>query len=197
MRRGVKRKMEKADKPSTRLIDLFLAFARVGMLTFGGGVAMLPMLERECVQRFGWVNTEELTDYFAIGQCTPGIIAVNTATFVGSKQRGALGAAVATLGVISPSIVIILIIAAVLNGFADNQYVIHAFAGIRAAVCALMVNAVVRLCKSNVRDWFGFALAAAAFVLTVVIDISPVFPVLGAAILGIFAGMFTERGGKQ
>lgn len=197
MRRGVKRKMEKADKPSTRLIDLFLAFARVGMLTFGGGVAMLPMLERECVQRFGWVNNDELTDYFAIGQCTPGIIAVNTATFVGSKQRGALGAAVATLGVISPSIVIILIIAAVLNGFADNPYVIHAFAGIRAAVCALMVNAVVRLCKSNVRDWVGLALAAAAFVLTVVIDISPVFPVLGAAILGIFAGMFTERGGKQ
>ena len=116
MRRGVKRKMEKANKPSTRLIDLFLAFARVGMLTFGGGVAMLPMLERECVQRFGWVNNDELTDYFAIGQCTPGIIAVNTATFVGSKQRGALGAAVATLGVISPSIVIILIIAAVLNG---------------------------------------------------------------------------------
>ena len=142
MRRRVKR-MEKADKPSTRLIDLFLAFARVGMLTFGGGVAMLPMLERECVQRFGWVNNDELTDYFAIGQCTPGIIAVNTATFVGSKQRGALGAAVATLGVISPSIVIILIIAAVLNGFADNPYVIHAFAGIRAAVCALMVNAVV------------------------------------------------------
>ena len=184
MRRRVKRKMEKADKPSTRLIDLFLAFARVGMLTFGGGVAMLPMLERECVQRFGWVNNDELTDYFAIGQCTPGIIAVNTATFVGSKQRGALGAAVATLGVISPSIVIILIIAAVLNGFADNPYVIHAFAGIRAAVCALMVNAVVRLCKSNVRDWFGLALAAAAFVLTVVIDISPVFPVLGAATLG-------------
>ena len=116
---------------------------------------------------------------------------------MGSKQRGALGAAVATLGVISPSIVIILIIAAVLNGFADNPYVIHAFAGIRAAVCALMVNAVVRLCKSNVRDWFGLALAAAAFALTVVIDISPVFPVLGAAILGIFAGMFTERGGKQ
>ena len=85
MRRRVKRKMEKADKPSTRLIDLFLAFARVGMLTFGGGVAMLPMLERECVQRFGWVNNDELTDYFAIGQCTPGIIAVNTATFVGSK----------------------------------------------------------------------------------------------------------------
>ena len=139
MRRRVKR-MEKADKPSTRLIDLFLAFARVGMLTFGGGVAMLPMLERECVQRFGWVNNDELTDYFAIGQCTPGIIAVNTATFVGSKQRGALGAAVATLGVISPSIVIILIIAAVLNGFADNPYVIHAFAGIRAAVCALMGN---------------------------------------------------------
>ena len=156
MRRGVKRKMEKADEPSTRLIDLFLAFARVGMLTFGGGVAMLPMLERECVQRFGWVNNDELTDYFAIGQCTPGIIAVNTATFVGSKQRGALGAAVATLGVISPSIVIILIIAAVLNGFADNPYVIHAFAGIRAAVCALMVNAVVRLCKSNVRAYGSY-----------------------------------------
>ena len=188
-----RKRMEKAEKPSTRLIDLFLAFARVGALTFGGGVAMLPMLERECVQRFGWVNTEELTDYFAIGQCTPGIIAVNTATFVGSKQRGALGAAVATLGVICPSIAIILIIAAVLDGFADNPYVIHAFAGIRAAVCALMINAVIRLCKSNVRDWFGLLLAAAAFALTVIFDISPVFPVLGAAILGIFAGRGEKR----
>ncbi len=179
--------MENGENRKTRLIDLFLAFARVGALTFGGGVAMLPMLERECVQRYNWATNEELTDYFAIGQCTPGIIAVNTATFVGSKQRGTLGAAVATLGVITPSIIIILIIAAVLDGFAENPYVIHAFAGIRAAVCALMLNAVIKLCKSNVRDWFGILLAVIAFVLTVVFDLSPVFPVLGAAIVGIFA----------
>lgn len=185
--------MENREQGKARLIDLFLAFARVGALTFGGGVAMLPMLERECVERYGWATNEELTDYFAIGQCTPGIIAVNTATFIGSKQRGALGAAMATLGVIAPSIVIILIIAAVLDGFAENPYVIHAFAGIRAAVCALMLNAVIRLCKSNVRDWFGIALAAIAFVLTVVFDLSPVFPVVGAALVGIFA----KRGEKQ
>ena len=188
-----RRKMEQKEKPKTRLIDLYLAFARVGALTFGGGVAMLPMLERECVERFGWCTNDELTDYFAIGQCTPGIIAVNTATFVGSKQRGALGAAIATLGIMSPSIVIILIIASVLKGFADNQYVIHAFAGIRAAVCALMLNAVIRLCKSNVKDWFGIILAVIAFALTVAFDISPVFPVLGAALVGIFA----KRGEKK
>lgn len=172
----------------TKLTDLYMSFARIGALTFGGGVAMLPMLERECVKRHAWVEEDRLTEYFAIGQCTPGIIAVNTATFIGSKERGFMGALAATLGVISPSIVIILIIASVLKGFAGNPYVVHAFGGIRVAVCALMLNAVIKLAKKNIRDWLGIALAIAAFVLTAVFDLSPVFPVVGSALIGIFAG---------
>ena len=125
------------------LWELFLTFAKVGVMTFGGGMAMLPILQREVVENKGWATDEELTDYFAIGQCTPGIIAVNTATFIGYKQRGVLGGIVATLGVILPSLVIIMVIASVLENFAQIPIVQHAFAGINVAVAALIVQAVV------------------------------------------------------
>ena len=99
-------------------LDLFWTFAKIGAFTFGGGAAMLPILQQEIVDKKGWCSEEELTDYYAIGQCTPGIIAVNTATFVGVKQKGNLGGVVATLGVVFPSVVIITIIAAFLRNFA-------------------------------------------------------------------------------
>ncbi|MEG1548268.1 MAG: chromate transporter [Clostridia bacterium] len=185
--------MENAVK-KCRLRDLFISFVRVGALTFGGGYAMLPMLERECVDKHGWVTNEEMLNYFAIGQCTPGVIAVNTATFVGVKERGVLGALVATLGVILPSIVIILIIAMLLNNFADIPMVQHAFAGIRVAVGALILKAVIKLFKSSVKDWFGIALCAAAFVLVAIVKISPVYVVLGAALVGIGADRIRGNG---
>ena len=103
------------------LWTLYRAFFMIGALTFGGGYAMLPMLEREIVAKHKWATQEEILDYFAIGQCTPGIIAVNTATFVGYKQKGIIGGIVATLGVVSPSIVIIMVIAAVLTNFMDAR----------------------------------------------------------------------------
>ena len=124
------------------LLDLFLTFARIGGLTFGGGYAMLPMLQKEVVERRGWATNEELMDYYAIGQCTPGIIAVNTATFVGNRTRGAVGGVVATLGVVFPSLVIITIIAAFIRNFADLAVVKNAFAGIRVCVFVLILNAV-------------------------------------------------------
>ena len=92
------------------LLVLFLTFAKVGVMTFGGGYAMLPILQREVVENKGWATDEELTDYFAIGQCTPGVIAVNTATFIGYRYKGLAGGILATLGVISPSIIIISVI---------------------------------------------------------------------------------------
>ena len=131
------------------LADLFLTFARIGGFTFGGGYAMLPMLQKEVVEARHWATEDELMDYYAIGQCTPGIIAVNTATFIGYKQRGILGGIAATLGVIAPSMVIITVIAAFIKGFADIPAVAHAFAGIRACVCVLIFNAVVRLGKKS------------------------------------------------
>ncbi len=133
-------------------LDLFLTFAKVGACTFGGGYAMLPILQREVVESKGWCTDEELTDYFAIGQCTPGVIAVNTATFLGSKRKGIPGGVIATLGLVFPSIVIITLIAAFLTNFAHIPAVGHAFAGVRAAVVALIASSVLKLGKTTVKD---------------------------------------------
>ena len=134
-------------------LDLFLTFARVGVCTFGGGYAMLPILQRELVEDKQWSTEEELADYYAVGQCTPGIIAVNTATFVGSKQAGVSGAVSATLGLAFPSVAIILLIAAFLQNFMEIQWVAHAFNGIRAGVVALILTSVIKLYKKAVIDW--------------------------------------------
>lgn len=131
-------------------LDLFLTFAKIGVCTFGGGYAMLPILQREVVEK-GWATEEELTDYFAIGQCTPGIIAVNTATFIGHKYKGIWGGILATLGVVFPSLIIITIIAAFLKNFAEYPVVAHALAGINAAVVALIAASVFKLGKSTLK----------------------------------------------
>lgn len=149
-------------------LDLFLTFARVGVCTFGGGYAMLPILQREIVEKKEWTTEAELTDYFAIGQCTPGVIAVNTATFVGQKQKSIPGGIVATLGLVFPSIVIILVIAAFLQNFADLPVVIHAFAGVRACVCALILSSVLKLRKSSLVDGPTAVIFAVVLVLAVI-----------------------------
>ena len=135
-----------------RYLDLFLTFARVGACTFGGGYAMLPILQREIVEKKKWATEEELADYYAIGQCTPGVIAVNTATFVGRTQGGVAGGVLATLGVVFPSVVIVLLIAAFLQNFAEVPAVIHAFNGVRACVCALILSSVIKLGKKALTD---------------------------------------------
>lgn len=135
------------------LIDLFLTFARIGVCTFGGGYAMLPILQRELVENKKWATETELADYYAVGQCTPGIIAVNTATFVGRSQAGVAGGVVATLGLVFPSIAIIMVIAAFLQNFMHLEFVIHAFNGVRAGVVALIASSVIKLFKNAVMDW--------------------------------------------
>jgi chromate transporter len=167
---------------------MFLTFAKVGVMTFGGGYAMLPILQREVVEKKGWATEEELMDYFAIGQCTPGIIAVNTATFVGHKVKGVAGGIAATLGVISPSLVIITVIAMVLENFMDIVWVQHAFAGIRVAVCALITASVVKLFKSNVKKNWHIVLAVIAFVWVALLKLSPVYVVVGCAVLSFIFG---------
>lgn len=167
------------------LATLFLLFARIGGLTFGGGYAMLPILQRELVDNRQWVTEEELADYYAIGQCTPGIIAVNTATFIGAKRKGIIGGIVATLGVVFPSMVIISIIAAFLQGFSDYPVVIHAFAGIRVCVCVLIFNAVVKLWQSAVKDAWGWVIFLAVLGVSLFTELSPVYCVLAAAAVGI------------
>ena len=135
------------------LIDLYLTFTKVGGMMFGGGYAMLPILQREIVDNKKWATTEQLTDYYAVGQCTPGVIAVNTATFIGSQQAGIAGGVAATLGVVTVPAILILIIAAFLSSFMDSVIVAHAFSGIRACVTALILASVVKLFKGSVKDW--------------------------------------------
>ncbi|MBQ7123965.1 MAG: chromate transporter [Oscillospiraceae bacterium] len=178
------------------LFELFLAFARIGGLTFGGGYAMLPMLQREVVENKGWATEEELMDYYAVGQCVPGVIAVNTAVFVGSKVKGFAGAVAASLGVISPSIVIIVAIAAFIQSFSDLPVVQNAFAGIRVGVCVLILTSVIKLFKKAVIDKFTFALFAIVFGLSIFTDISPILFVLIAAVGGILVHILKGGDGK-
>lgn len=195
-------------------LDLFLTFAKVGVCTFGGGYAMLPILQREVVEKKGWATEEELTDYFAIGQCTPGIIAVNTATFIGHKYKGIAGGILATLGVVFPSLIIITVIAAFLQNFASYPVVAHALAGINAAVVALIAVSVFKLGKTTLKgkvapwifivvlllaqggglfsDALGLQGLAASVVSTVT---SPAVLVVLAGVLGWFL-FYPHNGGK-
>lgn len=166
-------------------LELFLSFAKVGVLTFGGGYAMLPILQREVADNKKWATEEELMDYYAIGQCTPGVIAVNTATFVGRKVKGLIGSVLATAGVVFPSLVIIIAIAAFVNNFADAPIVKNAFAGIRACVCVLILNAVIKLWKKAVVDKVTLIIFILVFVLSVFTNISPVVYVVLTAAAGI------------
>ena len=175
------------------LWDLYRSFFTIGALTFGGGYAMLPMLEREIVHKHQWATQEELLNYFAIGQCTPGIIAVNTATFVGYKQKGVAGGVLATLGVVSPSILIITVIALVLRQFMEIAWVQHAFAGIRVAVCALITASVIKLVKSGVKQWWQIALAVAAFLTVAFLRLSPVWIVVACVALSLAFGKKVQK----
>lgn len=168
--------------------ELFFVFFKMGAVLFGGGYAMLPMLMRELVEKRKWTSEEELLDYFAIAQCTPGVIAVNTATFVGNKRKGTLGGAVATLGVIMAPMILIILIATVLMRFWSRPAVAHAFNGVRVAVSALITASVIKLCKSNVKSFVGILMAVIGFVLVAFVKTSPVVVVLIAAVTGFFLG---------
>ena len=193
------------------LIDLFLTFARIGVCTFGGGYAMLPILQRELVENKKWATETELADYYAVGQCTPGIIAVNTATFVGRSQAGIAGGVVATLGLVFPSLVIIMVIAAFLQNFMHLEFVIHAFNGVRAGVVALILSSVIKLFKNAVMDWptrviyavvlilagYGalFSLPQGALGAALGVLSSPVFLVIAAGAAGL--GVRWAKGGLK
>ncbi len=185
-------------------LELFWVFMRVGAMTFGGGYAMLPILQRELVEKRKWVTDEDLTDYYAIGQCTPGIIALNVSTFIGRSKAGVLGAITAAFGFELIPLIIILVISLFLEGFADNEYVQHALAGINVCVCVLILNTLLKLRKSTLKGAFSlvvffvvFALAAMGKFLPFSIPL-PIL-VIAAALTGIIAGQIKEKqkqGGK-
>lgn len=177
------------------LIELFLIFAKMGAVTFGGGYAMLPILQREIVENKHWSTEEELMDYYALGQVTPGMIAVNVATFIGCKLKGFWGGVFATLGVITPSMIIITIIALFLSHFEENPYVIHAFAGIRACVCVLILDAVLKLGKKSVKDKRTTLIFIVILLVALFAPVSPVFSVILAGAAGWFLMPRSEKKG--
>ena len=169
------------------LLDLYFTFVRIGCVNFGGGYAMLPLLERELVDKRHWTTMDDLRAYFSIGQCTPGIIALNVSTFIGEKKGGVIGALCATGGFLTGPIAIILVIAAFLQNFADLPVVQHAFAGIRVCVCVLIVQAVMRLWKKSVVDAFTLVLYLVIFALNAFSGVLPVK--IPAAVLVSCAGV--------
>ena len=184
--------------------DLFWTFSKIGVCTFGGGYAMLPILQREVVEKKGWATEEELTDYFAIGQCTPGIIAVNTATFVGHKYRGVSGGVVATLGLVCPSILVILVIAGFLKKFRESRGVDAVFYGIRPASTALIAAALAEVCSiallnlsafqtggaAALFQWKGIALAVVIFVCLQVKPLKKLHPIVFIAASAVIGAVF-------
>lgn len=174
------------------LFELFWLFAKMGSITFGGGYAMLPILQRELVEKRGWVTNEELADYYAVGQCTPGIIAVNTSTFIGEKRRGVVGGIASTLGFVFPSIIIISLIAAFLSNFAELAVVRNAFAGIQACVCVLILNAVVKLMKGAVKNVPAILIYLAVLAASVFFGLSPIILVVASGLAGV--AVFAARG---
>lgn len=180
------------------LMDLFFTSARVGAMTFGGGYAMLPILQKEVVEKKKWNTEEEILDYYALSQCLPGIIMVNTLVFVGKKKKGKVGAVASALGAVTPSFIIITIIAALLTAFADVPAVQNAFAGIRVCVCVLIFNSILKLWGSSVIDKKCLALFIVIAIGSLVIDITPILFVVGAGIVGILLNVLAKpRGAKN
>ncbi len=167
------------------LFDLFFTFFKMGAVTFGGGYAMLPILQREIVVKRAWATDADLMDYYAIGQCTPGIIAVNTATFIGNKVKGVWGGVIATLGIVAPSLIIITVIAAFISNFADLAVIKNAFAGIRVCVFVLIFNSVLKLGKSSIVDTATLLVFLAVFALSFFTDIPVYLLVIAAGVSGV------------
>lgn len=176
--------------------QLYVSFLKIGGLTFGGGLAMLPMLQREVINKHQWVTEEELLDIYAIGQVTPGIIAINTASMIGYRKRGVAGSIIATLGEVTPSLVLITLLASILAQFDENILIQQAFGGIRVAVCALIAQSIITLYKKSIVDIPTLLLCLVTVLGTLIFQISPiVFVVLGIG-YGLGVQKLKRRGTK-
>jgi chromate transporter len=175
------------------LWKLFRLFFKIGLFTFGGGLAMLPLLKAEVVDKRRLLTDDELMDLYSIGQCTPGIIVVNVVTFIGYKQRGVMGAIVSTLAAIMPAFIIITLVASVLRHFMDNEYVIYAFAGIKVCVLALIASMVYDLARKNIKGWYGVVIFIGALALLIGANFSAVAVVLTAAVTALSVGEIKRK----
>ncbi|MGL4949080.1 MAG: chromate transporter [Anaeroplasmataceae bacterium] len=179
------------------LFKLFYVFARMGLVNFGGGYALLPLLQKDIVEKYKWASSEEIEEYYAIGQCTPGIISVNVSTFIGYKVKGVLGALFSTIGFLTPSIIIIILIASLLVNFSDYKIVQDAFAGIRVCVVALILSAIIKLFKKSIIDIPTLLIFILVIVLSLFTPVSSVYFVIIAGICGIMINSFKLRKSKN
>ena len=175
------------------LFQLFVSFIKIGLFTFGGGYAMLPMLEKETVEKHGWITNSELLDIFSISQVTPGPIAINSATYIGYKIRGFWGSLVCTLGVALPSFVIILLIAGLLYRFISNEWVAYAFEGIRICIVFLMILSVIKLAKADKKSPFYFIVLGISFVVATFTEFNIILLLLIMLAAGIIYRVICRR----
>ncbi len=167
------------------LREIFMAFFKIGSFTFGGGYAMIPLIEREVVNNKGWVKEEEVIDVFVVAESIPGAIAINASTFIGYKTAGKAGAFAAMFGIILPSFIIITVIAAFFSKFQNNLMVQAAFMGIRSAVVGLILMAAVKIVKASVKDKFAALITVLAAILVLIANIHAIFVIIGAASVGL------------
>ena len=176
-----------------KLLQIFLSFFKIGAFTFGGGYAMIPLIQNEAVEKRGWVTDDDILEIIAIAESTPGPIAINSATFVGYRAAGVLGSMCATLGVVLPSFVIILAISFALQQFQDIKQVQWAFKGIGAGVVALLIKSLWTMYKKSPKGWVAYVVMAGAFILTAFVNVSAIFVIIGCAVFGLATAMMAER----
>lgn len=184
------------EEKKVSLIQILISFIKVGALTFGGGYAMLPIIEREIINNKSWVTKEEVLDYYAVAQSIPGLIGINTAVMIGHKKRGVVGGIFAAIGVMIPCIVVITVIAGVLSGFRENVYVKHALSGISVCVIALVVGSIISLWKKAITDIPQFLICLLGLAISIFTNASPIFCIIGAAVLGVIINLIIRRKNK-
>lgn len=186
---------EKKQKQTTATLgELFAAWFKIGLFTFGGGYAMLPLIEREVIDRKNWTDKEEILSIYALAQSVPGVIAVNTSIILGNRLAGVKGAVVAATGVITPSLIVIMAIASYFDYIMNSIYVLQAFSGIRAAVVGLVAAAAVRIALASLKDKPGYIIALAAFLLSAFTEIHAIAIILGGALSGLLVYYFGAKG---
>jgi len=176
-------------------LKLFFAFFKMGLFTIGGGIAMVPLMERIVVDEKKWLNEKEMTDCITVSQSMPGVIAVNAATYIGKKKEGFAGAVVSTVGVVLPSFIIIILIVSLLGTIGDNKYVEGAFKGIKATVCGLIIVTTLRMGKNVLKDWFGWTIAILAFLIIVFLKVTVIWIIIAGALLGVIYTFFIKKEG--
>jgi chromate transporter len=167
------------------LLNLYSSFAKIGTFTIGGGLAMMPMMQAELIEKRKWITDEELIDYYAVGQSTPGIVAVNVATFVGYKQMGIIGGIFATLGMVTPSLVIIMILAGLINSINDFPIIQKALKGINVAVAALLTSTIINFMKKTIRKFTNAIFMLISFLLVFVLKLPSFWIILFALLIGV------------